>query len=258
MHGHCTTAGVYLDVDGLSRRPDLFLMMLSATALLDPLVRKIADCQKKDFHARKFMQAALNPSVKSKWKVNSGLLLFTGADQLRIYVPTAMRNELIKEHHDNSISGHFGWRKVYAALQRWYYWDTMIGDIKAYVRACPACQLYKPTAQPTTAIVPSVPLSRPFVEISLDWVSGLPTTSNGSNCVLNIIDRFSKWAIVIPCTKTMTCAQLITLLWDKVFSWAGLPARIIGDRDTRLTAKQMRALAKGLNVRLALSASYRP
>jgi hypothetical protein len=40
----------------------------------------------------------------------------------------------------------------------------------------------------------------------------------------------------------MTSAQLIDMLWDKVFSWVGLPVQIIGDRDTRLTADRMRAL----------------
>ena len=88
----------------------------------------------------------------------------------------------------------------------------MKGDVKASVRACPACLLYKPTTQPSTSIILSDVLSRPFVETSLDWVSGLPTTSTGSNSVLNIIDRFSKWAIAIPCNKKMTTAQLITLL----------------------------------------------
>jgi hypothetical protein len=56
----------------------------------------------------------------------------------------------------------------------------------------------------------------------------------------------------------MTSEQLIGILWDKVISWVGLPVQITGDRDTRLTADRERALAKGLSVRLALSASYRP
>jgi hypothetical protein len=75
---------------------------------------------------------------------------------------------------------------------------------------------------------------------------------------LSIIDRFTKWAIVIPCDKCMNTTQLIDLLWNRVFSWVGLPVKIVGDRDTRLTASQMRALTKELRIRLSLSASYRP
>jgi hypothetical protein len=56
----------------------------------------------------------------------------------------------------------------------------------------------------------------------------------------------------------MSSQQLIDILYEKVFSWVGLPVRIVGDRDTRLTADKMRALCKGLSIKLALSASYRP
>ena len=100
--------------------------------------------------------------------------------------------------------------------------------MKAYVRACPHCQLYKPTVQPKTEIKPSEPVSRPFVEISLDGVSGLPMTKTGFNSVLNIIHRFSKWAIVIPWDKTMTTNQLIELFWKHV---RRLPGRLPADTD---------------------------
>jgi hypothetical protein len=56
----------------------------------------------------------------------------------------------------------------------------------------------------------------------------------------------------------MTTNKLIDVLWERAFSWIGLPVKIVGDRDTWLTASATRALAKGLSVRLALSASYRP
>ena len=56
-----------------------------------------------------------------------------------------------REYHDVAISGHFGWKKVKYAISQWfYYWPTLEGDVKAYVRACPHCQLYKPTVQPKT------------------------------------------------------------------------------------------------------------
>ena len=188
----------------------------------------------------------------------SGILMFGGADQLRLYVPAALRHRVIREHHDTMIAGHFGWRKVVQSISQWYYWDTLQKDVKAYVQACPHCQLYKPTAQPVPMILPTPVMSRPFAEISLAWVTGLPATPRKHNSVLNIIDRFTKWAIVVPCDKTMTTNQLIEILWSKVFSWVGLPVKIVGDRDSRLTASSMRALAKALSVRLALSASYRP
>jgi transposase InsO family protein len=169
-----------------------------------------------------------------------------------------LRNRIIREHHDVMIAGHFGWRKVLHSISQWYYWDTLQADVKAFVQACPHCQLYKPTKQPVPVILPTPVISRPFAEISMDWVSALHTTVRKNNSALNIIDRFSKWAISIPCDKHMTTNKLIDVLWDRVLSWIGLPVKIVGDRDSRLTASAMRALATGLTTRLALSASYRP
>lgn len=244
--------------DGLSRRPDLRLMLTSACTVLDPATKAIVQSQRKDSFARKRMQDAQNPNVKTNWKLVSGTLMFGGDDLLRLYVPDDLRTRIIREQHDNLISGHFGWQTVYHALSQWYYWPSMKADVKSFVKACPHCQLYKPTVQPTTEILPSLVQSRPFSEISLDWMSGLPKTVRKNDSVLNVIDRFSKWAIIIPCDKKMTSQKLIDILYEHVFSWVGLPVRIIGDRDTRLTADRMRALCKGLHVKLALSASYRP
>ena len=226
--------------------------------MLDPVARDIVQTQRKESFARKRMQHAQNSKVQTNWKMVSGILMYSGDAQLRLYVPTALRTRVIREHHDNTIAGHFGWRKVLQAISQWYYWDTMSKDVKAFVQACPHCQLYKPTAQPKPVIVPTPVISRPFAEISLDWVTGLPTTHLKHDSVLNIIDRFTKWAIVVPCDKTMKSKQLAEILWDKVFSWIGLPIKIVGDRDTRLTASTMRSLCAQLDVRLALSASYRP
>jgi Integrase zinc binding domain len=127
--------------------------------------------------ARKRKQDAQNPNVQTNWKLVSDILMYAGNAQLRMSVPTALCNRVIREHHDTMIAGHLGWRKVLHAISQWYYWDTLQADVKAFGQACPRCQLYKPTKQPVLLIVPTPVISRPFAEISLDWVSGLPNTS---------------------------------------------------------------------------------
>jgi hypothetical protein len=133
-------------------------------------------------------------------------------------------------------------------------------QIERYVAACPQCQRTETTRQPTPPLKPIAVPSRPFEVISLDWLSGFVCNTRGHDSTLNIVDKFSKWAIVIPCSKSMSTKDLIDLLWERVFSWVGLPMGIIGDRyrDTRLTADQMRALARALQVRLRLSVAYHP
>ena len=56
----------------------------------------------------------------------------------------------------------------------------------------------------------------------------------------------------------MTTKQLVDVLFRHVFCWIGLPSSIVGDRDTRLTASQMRELTQHLGLKLQLSVAYHP
>ena len=91
------------------------------------------------------------------------------------------------------------------------------------------------------------------------WIGfqvSLLTSTNMIPCSgwIHIVDRFSKWVICIPTNKSMTSTNLCDVLYDRVFSWVGLPESIVGDRDSRLTAGYMRALKDHLKVKLKLSA----
>ena len=56
----------------------------------------------------------------------------------------------------------------------------------------------------------SVP-SKPFEVVSMDFVVQLPLTERGHDAVFTIVDRFSKFTLLIPTTSNMdaaTCARL--------------------------------------------------
>ena len=50
----------------------------------------------------------------------------------------------------------------------------------------------------------------------------------------------------------------MSLAVQRSIYWVGLPASITGDRDSRLTASQMRALCTYLQAKLKLSVAYHP
>jgi hypothetical protein len=125
-------------------------------------------------------------------------------------------------------------------------------------RRCAVCQRVKPTRQPRPPIQPLQVPAKPFSQITLDWIGGFPHNIEGNDAVLIIVDKFTKWAIVIPCNKEMNALKLAELLYQSLFSWVRLPLSIVGDRDSRLTSSYMRTLCKHLRVKLKLSTSYHP
>lgn len=186
------------------------------------------------------------------------VLFWRSRGTMRVFVPSTLRSQLIHEFHDIPIAGHLGWRKTHQALAQHYFWPGMAESVHKYVTRCATCQRIKPTKQPKQPLTPLRAPWKPFQEMTMDWISGFRTDKHQHTPLLHIVDRFSKWVICIPTTKSMTTNDLFDTLYKEVFSWVGLPEAIITDRDPRMTASVMRSLAKYLQVKLKLSTSYHP
>jgi hypothetical protein len=102
----------------------------------------------------------------------------------------------------------FGIEKCYRALSQFYYWPCMRDDLAAFIRSCPICQRMKVTAQSTPELLPLPAPSRPFEFSTLDWLGGFSRNKYGHDSVLNIVFKFCKWVIVIPCDKHMNTPEL--------------------------------------------------
>ena len=45
--------------------------------------------------------------------------------------------------------------------------------------------------------------SKPFEIVSLDFITSLPRTSRGNDACLVLVDRFSKYVVIVPCSGSV-------------------------------------------------------
>jgi len=167
-----------------------------------------------------------------QWK--NGYLWHQG----KIWVPNneEIRVDLIGRHHDIPQAGHGGMAKTTDLLQRTYYWPHMRDTIKQYINNCDTCQRTKVVRHaPYGLMKPNEALNRPWKSISMDFIMDLPK-SEGDDAILIVIDRLTKMAHFLPCTKEMNTRQFSELFMREIFRLHGLPKDIITDRGSIFTS----------------------
>ena len=118
-------------------------------------------------------------------------------------VPSSERAKMIWEAHYSRAAGHFGVEKKVAVLQKYFYWPNLWQDVGKYIRSCTAYAIAKPTIKKQGLYTPLPTPSRPWESISMDYMSGLPSTKHGNDCVFVVIDRFSKMVIMAASKKNI-------------------------------------------------------
>ena len=78
----------------------------------------------------------------------------------------------------------------------------MYKNVQKFVKSCGVCQVAKGVSQNIGSYTPIFISGKPWSNIGMDFVLGLPKTAKGYDSLFVVVDRFSKMAHFIPCKKT--------------------------------------------------------
>jgi hypothetical protein len=68
----------------------------------------------------------------------------------------------------------------------------------------------------------------------MDYMSGLPSTKWGNDCVFVVVDHFSKMTILAACKRSIKADATAKIFFERVWVHFGIPQTIVSDRDSLL------------------------
>jgi len=239
---------------------------LAAVSVLQPDAAFLGDVRRAlrtDSMART-VRAGLRAGSADGWLERGGLLYFRAGrgEAPRLYVPDsrALRSQLLAEHHDVTLAGHFGRDKTLERLSRLFYWPGLREQVAEYVRTCPTCQVDKQRTRPPLGLLQPLPVPRGcWDHMSHDLITHLPRTARGHDCIATFVCRLSKMAVFVPCSTTITGEGVARLYHERLWAYGlGMPSVLISDRDPRFTSSFWQTLHRLQGTRLNMSSSFHP
>nr|GEX46185.1 hypothetical protein [Tanacetum cinerariifolium] len=117
----------------------------------------------------------------------------------RLCIPfCSLREAIILEGHAGGLTGHFGSDKTLALYREHFYWPKMKRGVNRLLESCRTCHIAK---------------------------------THSSNAV---VDRLSKMAHFVPCSKTFDASQVARLYFAEIVRLHGVPKTLTSDRDVKL------------------------
>lgn len=168
--------------------------MCSAISVIQPQwLKEVLLSYHGDPQAQDLLARLTNPFVEvPHYSLHDGIIRYDG----RIWIGTSsdLRSKLITAMHSGAVGGHSGVPVTYRRMKQHFSWTGMKADVHDFVTACQVCQQAKPDRSKLPGLLQTLPVpDRAWKIVSMDFIEGLPL-SKGFNCILVVVDLFSKYA----------------------------------------------------------------
>ncbi|GJX15778.1 putative reverse transcriptase domain-containing protein [Tanacetum coccineum] len=170
-----------------------------------------------------------------------------------------LRSVIMHESHKSKYSIHPGSEKMYQDMKKLYWWPNMKADIATYVSKCLTCARVKAEHQRPSGLLvqPEIPEWK-WDNITMDFITKLPRSSQGFDTIWVIVDRLTKSAHFLPIRENDPLDKLARLYLNRIVARHGIPVSIICDRDGRFTSNFWKSFQKALGTDISMSTAYHP
>jgi hypothetical protein len=123
----------------------------------------------------------------------------------RMYIPNHedLKRFIRDELHKRPYTGHPGYQKMITATQKQFYWPRLKKDIAKYLAQCIECQQVKAKHRHPAGLLHPLPIPEwKWETISMDFITGLPTSTKQNDAIMVVVDKLSKSAHFIPVKST--------------------------------------------------------
>jgi len=236
-----------------------WLHELREALMQDPLYKKVI-APAPTTRRRRSTAASATPQLGFDYEVQDGLIYARIKGRKKLFIPFKhLQAKVLSANHDHVTVGHVGMDKTLELVSRNYYWRGIAQTIQRYIKSCDSCQRNKATNQKPAGLLQPLPIpDKNWEHVSLDLIGPLPSTANGFDCIVTVVDKLSKMAHFIPTTITVDAPGLAKLMMNNVFKLHGFPVAFISDRDPRFTSAYWQAFIDALGIAPHMSTSFHP
>ena len=185
----------------------------------------------------------------------SKLLLYRNKSKECIVIPASLRNSILKWAHNNV---HHGYDRMMKRLEERYWWPLMRKDVAKLAATCHSCQSVKGgnNIPFKSGSISTFSAKNIFELISIDICGPLPQTDNGNRYIVSIIDKFSRFCLLIPVKNIKTLT--IIKAYERWLSLFGPPGAVLSDNGSQFISEIYKTYNKNFKINIKYSSPYYP